>query len=63
MALAASAPKAPPEGWERLNHGNPIMAPKGDGFESAGVRPGYYHDNKEDALIMWRTVAEAQPAA
>ena len=33
------------------------------GFESAGVRPGYYHDNKEDALIMWRTVAQAQPAA
>jgi ribosomal-protein-alanine N-acetyltransferase len=33
------------------------------GFESAGVRPGYYHDNKEDALIMWRTAAEAQPAA
>ena len=32
-------------------------------FRSAGVRPGYYHDNKEDALIMWRTVAEAQPAA
>jgi ribosomal-protein-alanine N-acetyltransferase len=33
------------------------------GFRSAGVRPGYYHDNKEDALIMWRTAAEAQPAA
>jgi ribosomal-protein-alanine N-acetyltransferase len=33
------------------------------GFRSAGVRPGYYHDNKEDALIMWRTVAEARPAA
>jgi ribosomal-protein-alanine N-acetyltransferase len=33
------------------------------GFRPAGVRPGYYHDNKEDALIMWRTVAEAQPAA
>ena len=33
------------------------------GFASAGVRPGYYHDNKEDALIMWRTAAEAQPAA
>jgi ribosomal-protein-alanine N-acetyltransferase len=33
------------------------------GFESSGLRPGYYHDNKEDALIMWRTVAEAQPAA
>jgi ribosomal-protein-alanine N-acetyltransferase len=33
------------------------------GFRSAGVRPGYYHDNKEDAVIMWRTVAQAQPAA
>jgi ribosomal-protein-alanine N-acetyltransferase len=33
------------------------------GFRSAGMRPGYYHDNKEDAVIMWRTVAEAQPAA
>ena len=37
MALATSAPKAPLQQWERLNHGNPIMAPKGDGFESAGV--------------------------
>jgi ribosomal-protein-alanine N-acetyltransferase len=26
------------------------------GFHSAGLRRGYYHDNKEDALIMWRTV-------
>ena len=26
------------------------------GFRSAGVRRGYYHDNREDALIMWRTV-------
>jgi ribosomal-protein-alanine N-acetyltransferase len=25
------------------------------GFKSAGLRPGYYHDNKEDAVIMWRT--------
>src|SRR4051812_29129287 len=25
------------------------------GFRSAGKRRGYYHDNKEDALIMWRT--------
>lgn len=23
------------------------------GFRHAGVRPGYYHDNREDALIMW----------
>ncbi len=26
------------------------------GFHSAGYRRGYYHDNREDALIMWRTV-------
>jgi ribosomal-protein-alanine N-acetyltransferase len=23
------------------------------GFEESGVRPGYYTDNREDALIMW----------
>src|SRR5258708_6941477 len=37
MALADSAPKAPFQQWERLNHGNPILSPKGDRFESAGV--------------------------
>lgn len=37
ISLAASAPRAPFQQWERLNRGNPIMAPKGDGFESAGV--------------------------
>lgn len=25
------------------------------GFRSAGIRPGYYVDNREDALIMWRS--------
>jgi ribosomal-protein-alanine N-acetyltransferase len=25
------------------------------GFRSAGIRRRYYHDNNEDALIMWRT--------
>lgn len=25
------------------------------GFRAAGVRPGYYTDNREDALIMWRS--------
>ncbi len=24
------------------------------GFVSVGTRPGYYHDNGEDAVIMWR---------
>ena len=25
------------------------------GFRPAGRRRGYYHDNREDALVMWRT--------
>ena len=25
------------------------------GFRSAGIRPRYYQDTGEDALIMWRT--------
>jgi [ribosomal protein S18]-alanine N-acetyltransferase len=29
------------------------------GFRSAGVRPRYYADNGEDAVIMWRTTASA----
>jgi ribosomal-protein-alanine N-acetyltransferase len=32
------------------------------GFKSAGLRPGYYHDNKEDAVIMWRTAESGQAA-
>ncbi len=32
------------------------------GFRSAGLRRGYYHDNKEDAVIMWRVV-DALPAS
>jgi [ribosomal protein S18]-alanine N-acetyltransferase len=31
------------------------------GFRSAGKRRGYYHDNKEDALIMWRTADSGGP--
>ena len=29
---------------------------EGYGFRSAGLRRGYYHDNQEDAVIMWRVV-------
>ena len=29
------------------------------GFERRGVRRGYYTDNREDALIMWRDADEA----
>ena len=27
------------------------------GFEPSGIRPGYYSDNNEDALIMWAELA------
>jgi ribosomal-protein-alanine N-acetyltransferase len=32
------------------------------GFSAAGRRRGYYHDNREDALIMWRTAGSGEPA-
>jgi [ribosomal protein S18]-alanine N-acetyltransferase len=32
------------------------------GFRTAGRRRAYYHDNREDALIMWRTVPERATA-
>ena len=31
------------------------------GFSPAGRRRGYYHDNREDALIMWRAPDGAAP--
>jgi ribosomal-protein-alanine N-acetyltransferase len=32
------------------------------GFRAAGRRRAYYHDNREDALIMWRTAPERATA-
>jgi ribosomal-protein-alanine N-acetyltransferase len=43
----------------RTSNGPAIRMYEGFGFRAAGVRPGYYHDNKEDALIMWRTAPAA----
>jgi ribosomal-protein-alanine N-acetyltransferase len=30
------------------------------GFRSSGIRRGYYTDNREDALIMWRDLSARQ---
>ncbi len=30
------------------------------GFVSVGIRPGYYHDNGEDAVIMWKNEEPAK---
>jgi [ribosomal protein S18]-alanine N-acetyltransferase len=37
----------------RVSNGQAIAMYERFGFRSAGVRPRYYHDNGEDALIMW----------
>jgi ribosomal-protein-alanine N-acetyltransferase len=33
------------------------------GFESRGIRRGYYTDNREDALIMWRESEQTEKAS
>ena len=33
------------------------------GFRASGRRRAYYHDNREDAIIMWRTVEQPTAAA
>jgi [ribosomal protein S18]-alanine N-acetyltransferase len=37
----------------RVSNRQAIVMYERFGFRSAGVRPRYYHDNGEDALIMW----------
>jgi ribosomal-protein-alanine N-acetyltransferase len=41
----------------RVSNAGAIALYERVGFESRGVRPGYYTDNREDALIMWRDPA------
>jgi [ribosomal protein S18]-alanine N-acetyltransferase len=39
----------------RVSNSEAISMYRSFGFRSAGIRRRYYHDNNEDALIMWRT--------
>jgi [ribosomal protein S18]-alanine N-acetyltransferase len=41
----------------RVSNAEAIKMYESFGFRSAGIRRRYYHDNNEDALIMWRTHA------
>jgi ribosomal-protein-alanine N-acetyltransferase len=43
----------------RISNTEAIRMYESFGFRSAGVRRSYYHDNNEDALIMWRTNGDA----
>jgi ribosomal-protein-alanine N-acetyltransferase len=47
----------------RVSNGAAIEMYRQFGFRSAGRRRRYYHDNGEDALIMWLEAAEDAEAA
>jgi [ribosomal protein S18]-alanine N-acetyltransferase len=38
----------------RVSNGNAIKLYESLGFVARGIRRGYYTDNREDALIMWK---------
>ena len=38
----------------RVSNGQAIKLYEGLGFVARGIRRGYYTDNREDALIMWK---------
>jgi len=42
----------------RVSNADAIRLYERLGFEARGIRRGYYTDNREDALIMWR---ESEP--
>jgi [ribosomal protein S18]-alanine N-acetyltransferase len=42
----------------RVSNDAAIELYQGIGFEGQGIRRGYYTDNREDALIMWREPGE-----
>lgn len=46
----------------RVSNAGAIALYESLGFGSRGVRPGYYSDNREDALIMWREPFGDPPA-
>ena len=43
----------------RVSNEGAIGLYRGLGFEPRGIRRGYYTDNREDALIMWRDAQDA----
>ncbi len=47
----------------RVSNAAAIALYEGFGFRSSGLRPGYYTDNREDAIIMWRDPAPPEEAA
>ena len=46
----------------RISNTSAIKLYERSGFRARGIRRGYYTDNREDALIMWRDPVPAQAA-
>jgi ribosomal-protein-alanine N-acetyltransferase len=46
----------------RVSNTSAIKLYERAGFRARGIRRGYYTDNREDALIMWRDPVPAQAA-
>jgi ribosomal-protein-alanine N-acetyltransferase len=46
----------------RVSNSHAIQLYERLGFEPRGIRRGYYTDNREDALIMWREPASSEQA-
>jgi ribosomal-protein-alanine N-acetyltransferase len=47
----------------RISNAEAIRLYERLGFEARGVRRGYYTDNREDALIMWREPTPTEKAS
>ncbi|HEY1522669.1 MAG TPA: ribosomal protein S18-alanine N-acetyltransferase [Solirubrobacteraceae bacterium] len=56
--IARVSPAEPITLEVRPSNGAAIALYKRFGFQAAGLRPGYYRDTGEDALIMWRAVED-----
>jgi len=61
--LTASDPRSGYTLEVRVSNTQAIRLYERLGFEARGTRRGYYTDNREDALIMWRDAAPSEKAS
>ena len=61
--LTASDPRSGYTLEVRVSNTQAIRLYERLGFEARGIRRGYYTDNREDAVIMWRDPASSEQAS
>ena len=61
--LTASDPRSGYTLEVRVSNTQAIRLYERLGFEARGMRRGYYTDNREDAVIMWRDPASSEQAS